>query len=327
MSTPPRDYHSPFQTETPPTLFHASSIPSFGLGIVNYEFPTPPTEDLTTPPPSVGFSNEQDWFFDFQMDEDHLYRPTQSQRLPSSPTPTVVNYTFRQKTTFPTSTSLTAAADLPSLVSTSNLEQNEDQTEDFHRLLYNLTPLPSNATTPMDFPISAPRQEANEDWYGQQLELPESIPQLQFPRPLSTTIKSETRWSPFPSDGTIPPFALLTSSQQLSAPQSDGVTTHTLLSHATVNSDSKRARSSSWPGVEDSQGQPRRRSSVATQNEDRNRKFQCFCCHFRFERKSNCEAHEKTHYPLHCRHRLACPNCSKTFNRNTDLERHVNAVS
>ncbi len=57
--------------------------------------------------------------------------------------------------------------------------------------------------------------------------------------------------------------------------------------------------------------------------------FACTRCPYRSPRKANCKAHEKTHNPRPPKARVACSygnGCPQTFNRKTDMDRHVKNV-
>lgn len=57
--------------------------------------------------------------------------------------------------------------------------------------------------------------------------------------------------------------------------------------------------------------------------------FACTRCAYTSQRKADCEAHKLTHSPKPRRARVACSHgsgCIRTFNRKTDMERHVQNV-
>ena len=57
--------------------------------------------------------------------------------------------------------------------------------------------------------------------------------------------------------------------------------------------------------------------------------FACAHCPYRSLRKANCKAHEKTHNLRSVKARVVCSygnGCSRTFNRKTDMDRHVKNV-
>ena len=83
---------------------------------------------------------------------------------------------------------------------------------------------------------------------------------------------------------------------------------------------------SSNPGITTKERQSRTKKSTVEEG----KAFACTRCPYRSLRRVNYKAHEKTHSPRTPRVRVACSygnGCPRTFNRKTDMDRHVTNVS
>lgn len=315
-ASPSHHHASPSSTSTPAT-------PHFGLASPFHRMPRTRGEGhLLTPSSSIGSPNQQDWDMPF-MGQDDMQIGTQciapGFAHDSEPHASMtVDYN-----------SAISAQDQEMLVtclpmSMTDLPYDDSQGQCMGAFDSVLTPRPSIQRhsfpcTPEslvmphvrhDWYLSHPRgqlypyfDQSDQDWNQIKIESPPLVPVL---------------------FGSNMPFST-TSSNDASMLQDNNYPLHSMKEeHTPGNTRSSTLEAS--PQSLDGQRLPDKKI------EGKRQIFACTRsgCAYSSHRKANRNAHEKTHNPKNAKPRVACnygTSCTRTFNRKTDMDRHVNNVS